>query len=208
MLKDLVYELKGVDWNQLGIQLNVPTHILTNIDRDNPGNESGKLSTVLQYWVDNETASWDKIVEALQRIGGHGNIITNIQSKYMISPPSPIESPSAPSDSSVDHPIVSRSPAMAIGGVSLSVAARPIHSLEEQLSKFPAELLDNPCANAHLVKLSQSITEWQELAPYMQLTLAEERGILTAVPPATPARQCTEMFRIWRDKLGVDTNYR
>ena len=208
MLKDLVYELKGVDWNQLGIQLNVPTHILTNIDRDNPGNESGKLSAVLQYWVDNETASWEKIVEALQRIGGHGNIITNIQSKYMISPPSPIESPSAPSDSGVDHPIVSKSSAMAIGGVSLSVAARPIHSLEEQLSKFPAELLDNPCANAHLVKLSQSITEWQELAPYMQLTLAEERGILTALPPATPARQCTEMFRIWRDKLGVDANYR
>ena len=204
----MVYELKGVDWKQLGIQLNVPTHILTNIDRENPGNESRKLSTVLQYWVDNETASWEKIVEALQRIGGHANIIANIQSKYMISLPSPIESPSAPSDSGVDHPIVSRSLAMSIGGVSLSVAARPIHSLEEQLSKFPAELLDSPCANAHLVKLSQSIAEWQELAPYMQLTLAEERGILTAFPPATPARQCTEMFRLWREKLGVDANYR
>ena len=51
-LKDLVYELKEVDWKQLGIQLNVPRHILRNIDRENPGNESRKLSEVLQYWMD------------------------------------------------------------------------------------------------------------------------------------------------------------
>ena len=29
-LKDLVCELKEVDWNQLGIQLNVPRHILSS----------------------------------------------------------------------------------------------------------------------------------------------------------------------------------
>ena len=59
-LKDLVYELKEVDWKQLGIQLNVPRHILRNIDRENPGNESRKLSEVLQYWIDNAepAASW------------------------------------------------------------------------------------------------------------------------------------------------------
>ena len=126
----------------------------------------------------------------------------------MISPPSPIESPSAPSDSDVDHPIVSRSSAMGIGGVSLSVSARPIHSLEEQLSKLPAELLDSPCADAHLVKLSQSIAEWRDLSPYLCLSPAEERGILTALPPATPARQRIDMLRTWRDKFGVNANYR
>ena len=71
-LKDLVYELKEVDWNQLGIQLNIPRHILRNIDRENPDNESRKLSEVLQYWIDNEpVASWEKIIQALQRISGH-----------------------------------------------------------------------------------------------------------------------------------------
>ena len=204
-LRHLVCVLKGVDWKQLGIQLNVPPHFLTNIERENPGDESRKLSAVLQYWVDNETASWEKIVEALQRIGGHANIITNIQSKYMISPPSPIESPSAPSDSGVGHSIVSRSSVMAIGGVSLSVSARSIHSLEEQLSKFPAELLDSPCADAHLVKLSQSIAEWRDLSPYLSLSPAEERGILTAFPPA---RQCIDMLRTWRDKFGVNAYYK
>ena len=212
-LKDLVYELKEVDWNQLGIQLNVPRHILRNVDRENPGNESRKLSEVLQYWINNEPeASWEKIIQVLQRIGGHKKIITRIQLKYMISPQpqGSIKSPTTRSDES-DRPIVSKHKGslMAEGGVSVgSVSARPIHSLEEQLSKFPAQFLDSPCANAHLVKLSQSVTEWQDLAPYMRLTLAEERGILSASHQVTPARQCSEMFRIWRERLGEDATYR
>ena len=214
-LKDLVYELKEVDWNQLGIQLDIPRFILRNIDRENPGNESWKLSDVLQYWIDNEpAASWEKIIQALQRIGGHKNIITSIQSKYCTSSPQlqgHIESPTASKSDESDRQIVSKHKRsrMAEGGVSVgSVSARPIHSLEEQLSKFPAQLLDSPCADAHLVKLSQSVTEWQDLAPYMRLTLAEERGILSASHQVTPARQCSEMFRIWRERLGENATYR
>ena len=98
------------------------------------------------------------------------------------------------------------------GGVSVgSVSARPIHSLEEQLSKFPAQLLDSPCADAHLVKLtlSQSIAELRDLSPYhLRLSPSEERGILTALPPATPARQRIDMLRTWRDKFGLDATYR
>jgi hypothetical protein len=98
---------------------------------------------------------------------------------------------------------------MAEGGmIYLNISARPIHSLEEQLSKFPARLLDSPCADAHLVKLSQSIAEWRDLSPYLRLSPAEERGILTALPTATPARQCSEMFRIWRNKFGASATYR
>ena len=151
-LKDLVYELKEVDWNQLGIQLNVPRHILKNIDRENPGNESRKLSEVLQYWIDNEPEpSWEKIIQALQRIGRHKNIITSIQSKYcIISPQSQgsIKSHTASKSDESDRQIVSKHKRslMAEGGVSVvSVSARPIHSLDEQLSKFPAQLLDSPC---------------------------------------------------------------
>ena len=100
---------------------------------------------------------------------------------------------------------------MAEGGVSLgsvSAHARPIHGLEEQLSKFPAELLDSPCADVHLIKLSQSIAEWRDLSPYLRLSPAEERGILTAIPPATPARQRIDMLRTWRNKLGLNATYR
>ena len=200
----------------MGIQLDVPRHILRNIDRENPGNESRKLSEVLEYWIDNaeSAASWKTILVALQRIGGHKNIITSIQSKYTITPQfqgriclSESLSASRRSDKG-DSQIVSISQT-AEGGVSLgSVSDRPIHSLEEQLTKFPTSLLDSPCANSDLVKLSQSVSEWQDLAPYMQLTLAEERGILTASPQVTSARQCSEMFRIWRERLGDQANYR
>ena len=89
-----------------------------------------------------------------------------------------------------------------------SVSPRPIHSLEEQLSKFPTALLDCPCADNHLVKLSQSIAEWRDVSPYLSLSPAEERGILTALPQATPARQRIDMLRTWRDKLGSKATYR
>ena len=92
--------------------------------------------------------------------------------------------------------------------IYLNISARPIHSLEEQLSKFPAQLLDNPCADAHLVKLSQSIVEWRDLSSYLRLSPAEERGILTAFPLATPARQCIDMLRTWTDKFGTSATYR
>ena len=98
---------------------------------------------------------------------------------------------------------------MAEGGISLgSVSARPIHRLGEQLSKFPAELLDSPCDDTHLVKLSQSIVDWRDLSPYLRLSPAEERGILTVFPPTTPARQRIDMLRTWREKFGEDATYR
>ena len=83
-----------------------------------------------------------------------------------------------------------------------------ISSLEEQLSKFSVELLDSPCADVHLVKLSESIAEWRDLSPYLHLSQAEERGILTAFPPATPARQRIDMLRTWKEKLGTNATYR
>ena len=75
-------ELKTVDWYELGIQLNVPAHQLKAIRRENP-TEPMKMAEVLQYWLDNETATWEKIIEALQRIGGHGNVVASLQSKYI-----------------------------------------------------------------------------------------------------------------------------
>ena len=73
---------RAVDWHKLGIQLDVPDNILTNIDMDYHHN-SRKLSEVLKYWKRNSKASWKKVVEALERIGDYGNTIAEIRSKYM-----------------------------------------------------------------------------------------------------------------------------
>ena len=83
-LRDLVYELRGVDWNELGVQLDVPNYILRNIGIDNI-TEYRKLSEVLNYWLNNKDVNWKVIVEALSRIGKHGLIITTIESKYIPS---------------------------------------------------------------------------------------------------------------------------
>ena len=88
-LKDLVVVLRAVDWYQLGIQLNVPTYILRSIIEANPNNISMRLSQMLDYWKENdEDPSWERIAEAVQRIGGHRNVIAEIRSKYMSHEPS------------------------------------------------------------------------------------------------------------------------
>ena len=92
---------------------------------------------------------------------------------------------------------------MAEGGVS-----RVPFSLEEQLSKFPAELLDSPCVESHLVKLTEHFSEWQiSLSTSLELTVVEVEDIERAWP-REPARQRVEMFRRWRNKLTSQATYR
>lgn len=77
-------ELKDVNWHKLSIQLEVPFDRLDKIDEDyqSSGSER-KLSEVLRYWLLNDRSpSWDKICEALQRIGGFGRLVQELRMKY------------------------------------------------------------------------------------------------------------------------------
>ena len=81
-------------------------------------------------------------------------------------------------------------------------------SLEEQLSKFPADLLDVVCADAHLVQLTECFSEWQtHLATSLQLTPVEVEDIERAWP-RDPAMQRFKMFRRWKEKLSSQATYR
>ena len=94
---------------------------------------------------------------------------------------------------------------MAEGGVS-RVVARPL-SLDEQLSKFPAELLDSPCVDTHLVKLTECFSEWQtSLSTSLELTAVEVKDIEEKWQD--PARRRVEMFRRWWNKLASQATYR
>ena len=75
-------ELKQVEWYELGIQLDVPIHQLEAIRRENP-TVSMSMIKVLQYWLANETATWQKIIVALERIGKYGNTVSSLRSKYI-----------------------------------------------------------------------------------------------------------------------------
>ena len=226
MLKDLVYELKEVDWYQLGVQLDVPVHILNNIDREN-FSEPRKLSKVLQYWIDNAkpVASWNTIVRALQRIGGHKSIIAIIQSKYM----PPVASSPGPLRTRLMSPVTSQSIATSSTNVpTLSVAEEDVHymidgilSLVNQLVRLPSELHDRPCADVDLDELSDYIEEyedWKELYPFLHLSppVATSPGKRDAkespgkrdTKESPGKRDAKEMLKEWKNTFGERANYR
>ena len=83
-LCDLVVALRGVNWHELGTQLHVPQEELKKIDEechDTPR----KLNATLAYWLNNEEASWEKIIEALERIGRHGNLVDDLRSRVPLN---------------------------------------------------------------------------------------------------------------------------
>ena len=97
---------------------------------------------------------------------------------------------------------------MAEGGVSGVVRSCWL-SLEEQLSKFPAHLLDRPCAESHLGKLVHMIdTESMVmLATDLKLSTVEVDDVQTTWP-RKPTIQRLEMFKTWQQKNQSKATYR
>ena len=95
---------------------------------------------------------------------------------------------------------------MAEGGVSRVVVGL---NLEKQLSKFPAEFLDRPCAESILGKLVHMIdTEsMMLLATDLELLAVEVDDIQTAWP-RKPVVQRLEMFKKWQQKNTSQATYR
>ena len=90
---------------------------------------------------------------------------------------------------------------------ALKYEVKPL-SLEEHLSRFPNELLDNQCADTHLIKLTDSFSEWQgDIAVGLELTLVEIRDIELAWP-REPQTQRIKMFIRWKEKMGTQATYR
>ena len=97
---------------------------------------------------------------------------------------------------------------MAGRGISRSIVAR-YGSLEKQLSKFPAELLDRQCFASHLGKLVHHITTdtMVMMAADLGLTDVEVDDIQTAWP-RNPLKQRLEMFKKWKGKKSSEATYR
>ena len=180
-LKDLVCVLSGVYWYKLGIQLNVPSNVLKRIEREYPHDELRMLTKMLEYWKENEEdPTWENIAKALQRIGGHRNIVIEIRSKYM---------------NSADE-------------VHMANEVTTPISLEENLSKVPSQLLDSPITDANIIGLSRCIFHWRDLSPYLSLTPEEESRIVTSFPATSTSRQCIDMLRTWKEKWATNATYR
>lgn len=82
-------------------------------------------------------------------------------------------------------------------------------TLEEELSRFPSQLLDRQCFESHLAKLVRCIESETMviMAPDLGLTLVEVDDIQTAWP-RKPAIQRLAMFKKWQEKNQSQATYR
>ena len=96
---------------------------------------------------------------------------------------------------------------MAEGGLSSVAIVRP-RRLEDLLSEFPRRLLDSPCDEDILIKLTAFFSEWQgQLAASLQLTDVQVSDI-EGNWPRDLERQRVQMFRRWRRKFSSEATYR
>ena len=62
------------------------------------------------------------------------------------------------------------------------------------------------CSERHLLAISQEIAQWRDIAPYLDLTEAEEVEIVGSPPRPVPSQRFT-MLRKWRQKFGTKATY-
>ena len=81
---------------------------------------------------------------------------------------------------------------------------------EPELSKFPPDLLDLPCAESHLGKLVHCITTdtMVLMATDLGLTDVEIDDVRTAWQSWSPAVQRLKMFKTWQQKHQSLATYR
>ena len=57
------------EWHKLGMQLGVPVHTLSTIERDNPCDADRCKNKVLIWWLHNvKDGSWDELARAVEAI--------------------------------------------------------------------------------------------------------------------------------------------
>ena len=78
---------------------------------------------------------------------------------------------------------------------------------KEIMDNIPPSLLDNPIEDIDLEMLAKDMTEWQELAPYLDLTPAEVREIAEDYA-CYFRRQKYEALKKWKEKHGKEATYR
>ena len=67
--------------------------------------------------------------------------------------------------------------------------------------------LNQECSSQHFAKISKLIVDWREIAPFLELTEAEEIVIRDSTPYSVPAQKMA-MLRKWKQKLGTKATYK
>ena len=73
--------------------------------------------------------------------------------------------------------------------------------LEDLFGDIDQVKLDQPCKREHLNKVSESISRWEDLAPYLGLEEVEIEDIKEEY--SSPKRRRQTMLRKWKDRNGA-----
>ena len=83
-LKEIQNELKvtASKWYQLGVQLEIPSAMLSTIEIDHPRDVQRCMTEVLDWWLRNAPErSWEKLTEALEAVGGYTVLVEKLRKK-------------------------------------------------------------------------------------------------------------------------------
>ncbi len=78
-------------------------------------------------------------------------------------------------------------------------------SLDDALENVPPGKLNQICSDDDLSEISQSLTRWPEVSPYLGLTEADEEEIRDG---RTLRRQRVDVLRGWKQKKKDKATYR
>ena len=81
-------------------------------------------------------------------------------------------------------------------------------TVKEICEGVPQSRLDSPISDIHIAQLASVMTEWEELAPFLNLTPAEEREIVEGLYQRRFYLQKREALRKWKEKHGSQATNR
>lgn len=74
-LRDIVAALQDItELHSLGLELNIDSSKLKEIERNHPGELNRQKTEVIEYWLRNSDASWTTLANAVERMGGHARL--------------------------------------------------------------------------------------------------------------------------------------
>ena len=82
-LKQILRDTKGVyNWFFLGIQLDIPTSVLKQLELQYDSFERLKTE-VIEIWLHNDPEpTWNKLAQALEDIGGHARVVETLRANH------------------------------------------------------------------------------------------------------------------------------
>ena len=70
-------------WYSLGIQLNIDTFYLDQIERNYGGDAERCKIEVIKFWLRNVTKfTWSKLARAVEGMGGHAKVVETLKAKH------------------------------------------------------------------------------------------------------------------------------